>query len=101
MAIDKGFERTSEANLTDLIGNLFAPAAFFKFKDFNIFPFTLSKVTKKLREKSRTEQDLELTADLILVAVNILCRIFLLVLSEFSNSIFSGFKPLDHSAVLM
>ena len=31
----------------------------------------------------------------------ILCRIFLLVLGEFSNFIFSGFKPLDGSTVLM
>ena len=29
MAIGKGFERTSEANLTNLIGNLSGPAAFF------------------------------------------------------------------------
>ena len=29
MAIDKGFERTSEANLTNLFGNLSVPAAFF------------------------------------------------------------------------
>ena len=28
MAIDKAFERTSEANLTNLIGNLSVPAAF-------------------------------------------------------------------------
>ena len=29
MAIDKGFERTSEDNLTNLIGDLSVPAAFF------------------------------------------------------------------------
>ena len=65
MAIDKGFERTSEVNLTTLIGNLSVPAAPFEFKDFNIFS-TSSEVTKILREKSLSEQDLELTCDLIL-----------------------------------
>ena len=65
MAIDKGFERTSEANLTNLIGDQPVPAASFKFKDFDIFS-TSSKVTKILREKSLSEQDLELTSDLIL-----------------------------------
>ena len=59
MAIDKGFERTSKANLTNLNGNLSVPATFFEFKDFNIFS-TLSEVTKILREKSLSEQDLEL-----------------------------------------
>ena len=59
MAIDKGFERTSKANLTNLIGNLSVPATFFEFKDFNIFS-TSSEVTKILREKSLSEQDLEL-----------------------------------------
>ena len=39
MAIDKGFERTSDANLTNLIGNLSVPVAFFEFKDLNIFYF--------------------------------------------------------------
>ena len=29
MAMDKGFDRTSEANLTNLIDNLSVPAAFF------------------------------------------------------------------------
>ena len=47
-AIDKGFERTSETNY------LFVPAAFFEFKDFNIFS-TSSEVTKILREKSLSE----------------------------------------------
>ena len=65
MAIDKGFERTSKANLTNLNGNLSVPATFFEFKDFNIFS-TSSEVTKILREKSLSEQDLELTSDLIL-----------------------------------
>ena len=65
MAIDKGFERTSEANLTNLIGNLSVPAAFFEFKDFNIFS-TSSEVTKILREKSLSEKDLEIPSDLIL-----------------------------------
>ena len=65
MDIHKGFERTSEASLTNLIGSLSVPAAFFKFKDFNIFS-TSSEVTKILREKSLSEQDLELTSDLIL-----------------------------------
>ena len=59
MAIDKGFERTSKANLTNLNGNLSVPASFFEFKDFNIFS-TSSEVTKILREKSLSEQDLEL-----------------------------------------
>ena len=53
MAIEKGFERTSEANLTN-----------FEFKDFNIFS-TSSEVTKILREKSLSENDLQLTSDLI------------------------------------
>ena len=47
-AIDKGSERTSEANY------LSVPAAFFEFKDFNIFS-TSSEVTKILREKSLSE----------------------------------------------
>ena len=63
MDIYKGFERTSEASLTNLIGNLSVAAAFFKFKDFNIFS-TSSEVTKILREKSLSEQDLELTSHL-------------------------------------
>ena len=37
MAVDKGFERTSEANLTNVTGNLCVPTAFFEFKDFNSF----------------------------------------------------------------
>ena len=65
MAIDKDFERTSEANLTNLIDNLSVPAAFFEFKNFNIFS-TSSRVTRILREKSLSEKDLELTSDLIL-----------------------------------
>ena len=65
MAIDKGFERTSEVNLTNLIDNLSVPADFFEFKDFNIFS-TSSEVTKILRGKSLSEQDLELTSDFIL-----------------------------------
>ena len=64
MAIDKGFKRISEANLTNLIGNLSVPAAFFEFKDFNIFS-TSSEVTQTLREKSLSEQDSKLTSDLI------------------------------------
>ena len=64
MAIDKGFERTSEANLSNLIGNLFAPADFFEIKYFNIFSAS-SEVTKIFRGKSVSEQDLELTSDLI------------------------------------
>ena len=64
MAIDKGFKRISEANLTNLIGNLSVPAAFFEFKDFNIFS-TPSEVTQTLREKSLSEQDSKLTSDLI------------------------------------
>ena len=68
MTMDKGFERTSEANLTNLIGNLSVPTVFFfcfffEFKDFNIFS-TSSEVTKILREKSLSEQDLELTSHL-------------------------------------
>ena len=43
----KGFERTSEANLTNLIDNLSVPAAFFEFKGFNI-SFTSSEVTRIL-----------------------------------------------------
>ena len=62
MAIDKGFKGTSEANLTNLIGNLFVPAAFCEFKDFNIFS-TSPEVTKILREQSFSEKDLELTSD--------------------------------------
>ena len=50
VAIDKGFERISEANLTNLIGNLSIRAAFFEFKDFNLFS-TSSEVTKILLEK--------------------------------------------------
>ena len=65
MAIDKGFERTSEANLTYLIGNLSVPAAFFEFKAFNNFS-TSSEVTRILRDKSLSEKDLELTSDFIL-----------------------------------
>ena len=65
MAIDKGFERTLEANLTNLIGNLSAPASFFEFNYFNIFSNS-SEVIKILREKSLSEQDFELTSDLIL-----------------------------------
>ena len=64
MAIDKGFKRISEANLTNLIGNLSVPAAFFEFKDFTIFS-TSSEVTQTLREKSLSEQDSKLTSDLI------------------------------------
>ena len=55
MAIDKGFERTSEANLTNLIGNLSVPTAFFEFKYFNIFS-TSSEVTRILREKSLSDK---------------------------------------------
>ena len=62
MAIDQGFERTSEANLTNLISNLSLPATFFEFKDFNIFS-TSPEVTKILREQSFSEKDLELTSD--------------------------------------
>ena len=65
MVIDKGFERTLEANLTNLIGNLSVPAAFFEFNYFNIFSNS-SEVTKILREKSLSDQDFELTSDLIL-----------------------------------
>ena len=65
MAIDKGFERTLEANLTNLIGNLSAPASFFEFNYFNIFSNS-SEVIKILREKLLSEQDFELTSDLIL-----------------------------------
>ena len=65
MAIDKGFERTSGANLTNSIGNLSLPAAFFEFKDFNIFS-TSSEVTKILREKSLSQKDLEITSHFIL-----------------------------------
>ena len=50
VVIDKGFERISEANLTNLIGNLSIWAAFFEFKDFNLFS-TSSEVTKILLEK--------------------------------------------------
>ena len=63
MSIGKGFERNSEANLINLIGNLSVPAAFLGFKDFKIFS-TSSEVTKILREKSLSEQDLELTSHL-------------------------------------
>ena len=49
MTIDKVFERTSESNLTNLIGNLSVPAAFFEFKDFNIFS-TSSEVTRIIRD---------------------------------------------------
>ena len=35
MAIGKDFEKASEVNLTNLIGNLSVPATFFEFKDFN------------------------------------------------------------------
>ena len=59
MARHKGFERTSEANLTNLIGNLSVPVPFFEFKGFNNFS-TSSEVTKILREKSLSEQNLEL-----------------------------------------
>ena len=65
MAIDKGFERTLEANLTNLIGNLSVPASFSEFNYFNIFSNS-SEVIKILREKSLSEQDFELTSDLIL-----------------------------------
>ena len=65
MVIDKGFERTLEANLTNLIGNLSVPASFFEFNYFNIFSNS-SEVTKILREKSLSDQDFELTSDLIL-----------------------------------
>ena len=58
MAIDKGFERTSEANLTNLIGNLSVPAAFYEFKVFKISS-TSSEVTRIIRKKSLS--DLELT----------------------------------------
>ena len=37
MAIDKGFERTSEANLTNLIGNLSVPATFLSSKILTFF----------------------------------------------------------------
>ena len=50
VVIDKGFERISEANLTNLIGNLSIRAACFEFKDFNLFS-TSSEVTKILLEK--------------------------------------------------
>ena len=65
MDIDKGFERTSEVNLTNLIGNLSVPAAFFECNDSNFFS-TSSEVTKLLREISLSEQDLELSFYLIL-----------------------------------
>ena len=65
MVIDKGFERTSGANLTNLIGNLSVPVAFFEFKDFNIFS-TASEIIKILREKPLSEKDVELTSDFIL-----------------------------------
>ena len=61
----KGFERTLEANLTNLIGNLSVPASFSEFNYFNIFSNS-SEVIKILREKSLSEQDFELTSDLIL-----------------------------------
>ena len=63
--IAKGFERTLEANLTNLIGNLSVPASFFEFNYFNIFSNS-SEVIKILREKLLSEQDFELTSDLIL-----------------------------------
>ena len=65
MAIHKGFERTSEANLTNLIGNLSVPAALLSLKILTFF-LPSSAVTKILREKSPSEQDLELNYDLIL-----------------------------------
>ena len=65
MAIHKGFERTSEANLTNLIGNLSVPAALLSLKILTFF-LPSSEVTKILREKSPSEQDLELNYDLIL-----------------------------------
>ena len=37
MVIDKGFERTLEANLTNLIGNLSVPAAFLSLKILTFF----------------------------------------------------------------
>ena len=37
MAIDEGFERTSGANLTNLIGNLSVPDDFFEINDFKTF----------------------------------------------------------------
>ena len=58
MAIDKGFDRPSEANLTNLVGNLSVPAAVSEFKNLNIFS-TSSEVTRILREKSLSEKDLE------------------------------------------
>ena len=60
MAIDKGFERTSEANLTNLIGNLSVPAAFYEFKGFKISSAS-SEVTRIIRKISLSEKDLELT----------------------------------------
>ena len=51
----KGFEKTSEANWTNLIGNLSVPATFFEFKDFKIFS-TSSEVTKILGKKSLSEK---------------------------------------------
>ena len=51
MAIDKGFERTSKANLTNLIGYLSVPPTFFEFQDFSNFPAS-SQVTGILRDKS-------------------------------------------------
>ena len=65
MTTDKGFERNPEANLTNLIGNLSMPAPLFRFKNFNIFS-TFLQVTRILQQKSLSEQDWELTSDLIL-----------------------------------
>ena len=66
MAIDKGFERTSVANLTNLIDSLSVPAASSEFKEFNTFS-TSSEITKILREKSLSDQDFDPTSDLILM----------------------------------
>ena len=64
MAVDEGFQRTSEANRTNLISNLSLPVVLFELKDFNIF-YTSFEVTEMLREKSLLEKDLKLTCDLI------------------------------------
>ena len=66
MAEDKGFERTSETNLTNGIGILSVPAASSEFKEFNTFS-TSSEITKILREKSVSDQDLDPISHLILM----------------------------------
>ena len=64
--VAQGFERTSEANLTNLIDNLSVTASFFEFETFNNFSTSSEITTKILREKPLSEQDLEFTSDLIL-----------------------------------